>query len=417
MNKYAVFGSPIAHSKSPQIHNFLFEKFGIDSYYTRIVSYNSSHVLDIARTLNLSGFNATMPLKKDLFLEIQSVDEISKKAEAVNTVIGTEHPRGFNTDLYGVINTLKLIDLKSKKIAILGAGAAAETALIALSELKINNVGIFNRTENNIQKLLAKYSNLISITQFELSDFDIIISTIPNLDATIIEIKDEQIIFNADYIFKSKHSTNKNYISGLYWLINQALPAFELFSNQKIQTDVLNDLLNLLQNVNNTNTIYLIGFMGSGKSKIGLELSKKLNMDFIDLDHFIESRECQKISYIFNEFGEDYFRNLELKYLKELVGFEGIIACGGGILTNPESCQIIKNHGFRLYLYSKLNDCFDRTKESDSRPLRTDFNGFENLYNSRFDQYFANSDLIVDNSDEIDKIVNIIEKEIKLIHE
>lgn len=417
MNKYAVFGSPIAHSKSPQIHNYLFEQLGINSYYTRIISDNSIHAIDLAKKLNLSGFNATMPLKKALFAEINSVDEISKKAEAVNTVLIDNPLRGFNTDIYGIINSLKGIDLGSKRIAVLGAGAAAETALIALAESNSKNIGLYNRTENNKQKLLEKYSDLSSISTNDFSDFDIIISTIPDLDSTINEIKDEQIILNADYIYQSKFSNCKNYISGLHWLINQALPAFELFSNQKLTKDFSVDIRSMLEKSHNTNTIYLIGFMGSGKSKLGLELSKKLDTELIDLDLFIESKESMKISYIFEKYGEEYFRNLELRYLKELDGFKGIIACGGGIITNQYSCQIIKNNGFRIYIYSKSTDCFERTKQDNSRPLRKDFDGFEKLYNSRIDKYFANSDLIVDNSSDFDKTINDIEKEIKIIYE
>ena len=86
-----------------------------------------------------------------------------------------------------------------------------------------------------------------------------------------------------------------------------------------------------------TDTIFLIGYMGSGKTVVGKSLSKSINYDFYDLDNFIENMEKKKISEIFNDYNEVYFRKLENKYLKILSqkNESKIISLGCLLYTSP----------------------------------------------------------------------------------
>ena len=97
-------------------------------------------------------------------------------------------------------------------------------------------------------------------------------------------------------------------------------------------------------------TIFLFGYMGAGKSVIGKSLSKSINYDFYDLDNFIELKEKKKISQIFNDFNEVYFRNLENKYLKTLSqGKEKkIISLGGGTPCFKTNIDVINNTQLRF---------------------------------------------------------------------
>jgi shikimate kinase len=77
---------------------------------------------------------------------------------------------------------------------------------------------------------------------------------------------------------------------------------------------------------------FLIGYMGSGKTTLGKQLAKKLNLQFVDMDLFIENRYHKSISEIFKEKGEDGFREIERRTLQEIAGFENvIISTGGGL--------------------------------------------------------------------------------------
>ena len=96
--------------------------------------------------------------------------------------------------------------------------------------------------------------------------------------------------------------------------------------------------------------IVLIGMPACGKSTIGYWLSKKINYPFVDVDRYLEEKENRIISDIFSNEGEEYFRELETKYLKELSEKEGIIiSTGGGAVKNKENIDILKENGIIVF--------------------------------------------------------------------
>lgn len=125
--------------------------------------------------------------------------------------------------------------------------------------------------------------------------------------------------------------------------------------------------------------IYLIGYMGAGKTSIGRELADRLNLEFVDIDLFIEKRYKKSINKIFSEYGEDYFRKIEHNILKEISFFENIIvSTGGGTACFYDNIDIMNNNGITIYLSTspeilskRLYSCKDR------RPLIKDKNKHE----------------------------------------
>ena len=122
------------------------------------------------------------------------------------------------------------------------------------------------------------------------------------------------------------------------------------------------------------NTIYLIGYMGAGKSVIGEALSIINGYDFYDLDQYIEEKESKKISEIFNENNEVYFRKIENTYLKEisLMKNNKIISTGGGTPCFKNNIEIINNtsNSVSIYLKTNVETLVSRLKETlDKRPL------------------------------------------------
>ena len=117
--------------------------------------------------------------------------------------------------------------------------------------------------------------------------------------------------------------------------------------------------------------LFLIGFMGSGKSTLGKLLSEKLNISHFDLDIFIEKEEKESIVDIFRKNGEMYFRNLEKKYLKKLIAKENfIISTGGGTPIHNKMMELMLQNGTVIYLKCSESILFDRLKENkNKRPL------------------------------------------------
>ena len=117
--------------------------------------------------------------------------------------------------------------------------------------------------------------------------------------------------------------------------------------------------------------IFLVGFMGSGKSTVGRNLAEKINWDFVDLDEVIEKREGLTISQIFEEKGEEYFRNKEALYLRELSQKEKVVvATGGGAPCFSDNMSWMNEHGLTIYLKADAELLLERLKaETISRPL------------------------------------------------
>ncbi len=107
--------------------------------------------------------------------------------------------------------------------------------------------------------------------------------------------------------------------------------------------------------------IFLIGYMGAGKSTLGRALSRQLGCGFIDLDIYIENRYRMKIRDIFNKYGEAHFRNLEQRILNEVSDFEDVvIACGGGTPCFSGNMETMNAHGTTVYLTCPIERIYAR---------------------------------------------------------
>jgi shikimate kinase len=131
--------------------------------------------------------------------------------------------------------------------------------------------------------------------------------------------------------------------------------------------------------------IYLIGFMGSGKSTIGALLAQKLQWTFIDTDNLIEQHEHRSVAEIFESRGEHYFRTIESRILHDIsTQKQAVIATGGGIILRKENRDYMKKTGMQLWLQWNVNNLIHNVmQEPSSRPLFTDEKVFRILYNKR----------------------------------
>ncbi|MDP8260436.1 MAG: shikimate kinase [Candidatus Gygaella obscura] len=116
--------------------------------------------------------------------------------------------------------------------------------------------------------------------------------------------------------------------------------------------------------------IYLVGFMGTGKTAVGRITARLLSRDFVDLDISIETLESSSINDIFRKKGEVFFRDLETKYLNDVSQKNNlIVACGGGIVIKKDNIDIMKNTGLVICLKADASVIFERVKLNKNRPL------------------------------------------------
>jgi len=148
--------------------------------------------------------------------------------------------------------------------------------------------------------------------------------------------------------------------------------------------------------------IYLLGFMGSGKTSVGKKLAEKKNMTFIDLDEKIEESEGMSIAEIFSEKGEAYFRDAEKKVLKELSVMDScMVATGGGVVMDPENLQAMQDSGVTVSLLASPEIVYERVKNSNLRPLLNVENPIDEIKKLMFERasFYIKSDIIIDTSD------------------
>jgi shikimate kinase len=161
--------------------------------------------------------------------------------------------------------------------------------------------------------------------------------------------------------------------------------------------------------------IYLIGFMGAGKTAVGRRLAKKLGWKFIDLDEEIERDEHRAIADIFRENGEAHFRQLERLYLKRISSSpKSIIALGGGAFLDPENRAQAEKTGLTVWLKVSFTKDADRVKIDGTRPKFTSKEQAEALHQSR-EPFYALAKVHV-STDEgtpetvVDEIIGVIRR-------
>jgi shikimate kinase len=118
------------------------------------------------------------------------------------------------------------------------------------------------------------------------------------------------------------------------------------------------------------NNVYLVGFMGTGKSAVGRQIAKLKKSEFVDLDELIEKKENQSIPDIFTQKGEAYFRQAEKTALNEISQKNNlVVSCGGGIVIERQNIALMKKTGKIICLTATLKIILERTRGLKHRPL------------------------------------------------
>lgn len=146
--------------------------------------------------------------------------------------------------------------------------------------------------------------------------------------------------------------------------------------------------------------IFLIGFMGAGKSTVAKKLTEYLDVEYIEMDAEIVREQGMPITDIFEEYGESYFRDVESQTIKKLQEKTGLlVSCGGGIVVRPENGALMKKNGIVVLLTAHPETIYERVHNSTERPI---LNGNMNvqyiagLMEQRRQKYLDAADLIVE---------------------
>jgi len=154
--------------------------------------------------------------------------------------------------------------------------------------------------------------------------------------------------------------------------------------------------------MNKAENIYLIGLMGAGKTTIGRQLAKALQLPFYDSDKAIEEQTGVDIPTIFEYEGEEGFRLREQNMIEELTQIDGIVlATGGGAILKEKNRQALNNNGYVVYLQCTVDKILQRTKRDTQRPLLDTSNPrerIEKLFAEREGLYLSCADFVIETS-------------------
>lgn len=260
-NKFGLIGYPLGHSLSKVIHEAGFKSLGINATYD-ILETPPDDLVDRIKWLKgngYKGFNVTIPLKLPISLFVNEVDNYADLARAVNTVYveADKSLKAYNTDVIGCRRAIpKDIDLRGKKVAILGTGGAAHAACIALTECGVQEIAFFTRNIPNSIDLMnyvrRKFPSInFNVYQIEnirnLGEYAMLVNTTPigmlgkagdmmpvemyaleslNRDAVVYDV-----IYNPKktVLIRAAEKLNLRTITGLDMFIYQAVAAQEIW--------------------------------------------------------------------------------------------------------------------------------------------------------------------------------------------
>lgn len=148
--------------------------------------------------------------------------------------------------------------------------------------------------------------------------------------------------------------------------------------------------------------IYLIGFMGTGKSTVGKIIAKKTGKKFVDTDSLVELKAGMSVYDIFEQFSEEEFRKLESEVLQEITEDSGlIVSTGGGIVISRRNLEVMKGSGKLITLMASPEAIYERVKDTDERPLLEGEDPMGNIKQLIYDRahFYIQGEHIVDTSE------------------
>jgi len=172
--RYAIFGDPVSHSRSPLMHNYAFRGLGIDACYGRWRLTEGAHLRETFETLNLKGANVTVPHKEAAFAACDVLDPFAQKVGAVNTIVSRNGQlHGYNTDAPGFLRAIG--ELEGRRVLILGAGGTARATAVILKEAGYE-VTILNRSAGRLETFRNEDFATATFETFAPGTYDLIVN-------------------------------------------------------------------------------------------------------------------------------------------------------------------------------------------------------------------------------------------------
>ena len=401
---YALFGDPVEHSVSPQLHQLLLESHGLPCDYVavRVPAPELGRALQLARG-KIRGCNLTIPHKVAAIPHLDALSPAAQALQSVNTIAIDEQGRltGHNTDYDGFARSLQRdgIDPAGRHALLLGCGGVSNVMAHYLLESGAASLTVAARNPEKAAGKLRQWQRAFPAARLRLISLaepapacQIVcnatpVGMFPREEESPIAALPRDAIYCFDAIYNPPATALLRLAEqagvpgrdGLYMLVMQAARAQEIwqgltFTPEQIES-VLQSLyadlaLQRLRQVHGKENLVLCGFMGSGKTTVGRRLSQLSSWPLIDCDQRLEQEAGQSINAIFATQGEEAFRRMEHALLLRLSQEKGqILSTGGGSVLRPDNVRALQKTGFLVYLNPPLWRILENLQGDDSRPL------------------------------------------------
>ena len=391
---YGCIGEHLPHSFSREIHG------EIGGYAYDLKELTPQELPAFLTEKDFCGINVTIPYKQAVIPFLDGIDDTAREIGAVNTVVNRNGQlRGYNTDLDGLVRLIRRIglDLRNRKVLILGTGGTSRTAAFAARRLGASEILKVSRTA---REGAVSYETALRDHQ----DAEVILNTTPcgmypEPDAQPLPLKPFtrlQGVVDAIYnplrsrLVLEAQSLGLPAEGGLYMLVAQAVRASELFLDTSYPEEMTGRIFQSI--LRRKENIVLIGMPGSGKSAVGRELARRTGRPLADTDLLIGQRAGKTIPEIFRDSGKKVFRDLESEVIRELAVRGGqVLSTGGGAVLRPENVTFLRQNG-RLFWLDRNPDLLVPTED---RPLADTREKMKQLYLQREPVYRAAADEII----------------------
>lgn len=260
---FAIFGNPVEHSKSPQMHNAGFENIQFNAEYIKNFLEDGETIKDVFLEKSYKGANITVPHKEAAFRNADEVRGLANEIKAVNTYINENGKViAYNTDAPGFLKAIKSFGL-AKNILLLGAGGTAKAIALALQEKNIK-VTVLNRSAEKLDFFKNYNIQCSTWNEFEAKDYDLIVnSTSAGLKDDILPCPKEileEVLNNASYAFDCVYGKLTPFLKlaqekglkikdGEDMLLYQGVLAFELFTKTKANDEIIEEMRKALKKI------------------------------------------------------------------------------------------------------------------------------------------------------------------------
>ncbi|WP_296790627.1 shikimate dehydrogenase [uncultured Methanobrevibacter sp.] len=268
-NIVGLIGHPVEHSFSPPMHNAAFKALDMDYAYVAfdVDPSDLKSAIEGAQSLNIKGFNVTIPHKIEVMQYLDELDEVAELIGAVNT-IDFKNLKGYNTDGIGAIKAIEAVSpVKDKNVIVAGAGGASRAISFYLAKYGASSITVLNRNEDKAQSLAGDIlaSDLIddvkadSISKISscLKDADILVNTTPlgmhpNVDGSVAssdDMHENLVVFDAVYnphetlLLKEAAKAGAKPVYGIKMLLYQGAESFKIWTGSEPPIDVMENAL------------------------------------------------------------------------------------------------------------------------------------------------------------------------------